>query len=149
MPEKGVITKPPSKPPRKHPRKHPRILVVDDEAIVSKALARILSSHNYEVQTASSGGKALEIYERERFDLLITDFNMPGMDGNEFIRRVRKLNPRQRVIVITGVPSLKSKKEAFELGALNYIAKPVIVADLLGVVSNALEAKKKGRVCSS
>jgi len=72
------------------------------------------------------------------YDLLVTDLSMSGMDGIELIRRVRKRNPEQRIIVVTGFPSHESQEEAFKLGALSYIVKPFALDRFLELVAKAI-----------
>ena len=82
-----------------------RLLVVDDEAPVLRLVARILATENYEVSTAESGDAAMRLVQNPALgpiDLLVTDLQMPGMNGRELAASVRKLNPRVRVLYVTG-----------------------------------------------
>ena len=82
-----------------------RILVIDDQKDLAEVLLLALTQHGFEVKVASSGSEAIYLCSREKFDLLITDLNMPEMDGIQLIGNVRKLNPNQRIIVMTAHPS--------------------------------------------
>jgi CheY-like chemotaxis protein len=87
------------------PRK--RILVVDDEPLVRDSVRMVLAFDGYEVQTASGGTEALELLEHESFDLVITDFNMPGIKGDELAVKIKARWPRKPVIMLTVIRSLE------------------------------------------
>jgi CheY-like chemotaxis protein len=76
-------------------------LVVDDEALVREAMQRLLEHDGYEVEAFNNAQSALSRLNARKFDLVITDFSMPGMAGDEFVAQVRKLNPAQRIIMAT------------------------------------------------
>jgi CheY-like chemotaxis protein len=78
-----------------------RILVVDDEPLVRDSVRMVLAFDGYEVQTASGGTEALELLEHESFDLVITDFNMPGIKGDELAVKIKARWPRKPVIMLT------------------------------------------------
>jgi len=78
-----------------------KILLVDDEPSVSKAIRMLLEHDGFKVQIAESGEAALALYERDRFDLVITDFSMPGMTGGELAGRIKKIRPDQPIILAT------------------------------------------------
>jgi len=78
-----------------------RILVVDDEPYVCDALKMLLTLDGHEVVTANAGPEALDLYNQGRFDLVITDYSMPGMKGDELAAAVKSRNPDQRIIMIT------------------------------------------------
>jgi len=79
-----------------------RILVIDDEESVLNLVTRILTGVGHEIDEASEGMEGLQMYEAASFDLVITDINMPGMDGLEFIRTLRKSSPDVPIIAISG-----------------------------------------------
>ena len=78
-----------------------QILLVDDEPSVSKAIRMLLEHEGFKVQTAENGMAALALFEQDRFDLVITDFSMPGMTGGELASRIKKLRPDQPIIMAT------------------------------------------------
>jgi two-component system chemotaxis response regulator CheY len=103
------------------------VLVVDDSTTVRKFVAASLNMKGFRVVTASDGVEALERMPSEKFDLIITDLNMPDMDGFEFIRTLRE-TPEYReipIIVLSSMTDLKNKDYALELGALAFLEKPL------------------------
>jgi CheY-like chemotaxis protein len=103
------------------------ILVVDDSATVRKFVAASLNMKGFRVITAGDGIEALERMPSEKFDLIITDLNMPDMDGYEFIRTLRESPEYQDVpiIVLSSMTDLKNKDLAMESGALAFLEKPL------------------------
>jgi CheY-like chemotaxis protein len=102
-------------------------LVVDDSTTVRKFVAASLNMKGFRVVTAADGVEALERMPAEKFDLIITDLNMPDMDGFEFIRTLRE-TPEYReipIIVLSSMTDLKNKDYALELGALAFLEKPL------------------------
>ena len=77
------------------------ILIVDDEALVREAMQRLLEHDGYEVEAFSDGQSVLKRLQERTFDLVITDFSMPGMSGDELVTRIRELSPSQRIILAT------------------------------------------------
>jgi two-component system chemotaxis response regulator CheY len=103
------------------------VLVVDDSATVRKFVAASLNMKGFRVVTAMDGVEALERMPAEKFDLIITDLNMPDMDGFEFIRTLRE-TPEYRdipIIVLSSYTDLKNKDLALEIGALAFLEKPL------------------------
>ncbi len=115
-----------------------RILVADDEAAVRDLLARSLSIAEYEVDTVTDGRSALDRLQHERFDLLLTDLRMPGLDGLALIREVRRLQPDLPIVVATGYSTETTAVEALNLGVIGYLRKPFRITHLLGMVARAL-----------
>jgi CheY-like chemotaxis protein len=103
------------------------ILVVDDSATVRKFVAASLNMKGFRVVTAGDGIEALERMPSEKFDLIITDLNMPDMDGYEFIRTLRETPEYQEIpiIVLSSMTDLKNKDHAMESGALAFLEKPL------------------------
>ena len=103
------------------------VLVVDDSATVRKFVAAALNMKGFRVITASDGIEALERMPSEKFDLIITDLNMPDMDGYELIKSIRE-TPEYRdipIIVLSSMTDLKNKDLAMESGALAFLEKPL------------------------
>jgi two-component system KDP operon response regulator KdpE len=113
------------------------ILVVDDEREIVRALRRALSANGYTVRSASSGEEALEVFARQRPDLLLLDLLLPGMSGLEVCRRVRSVS-NIPIIVLSVKGAERDKVEALDLGADDYVAKPFGIAEVLARVRVAL-----------
>ncbi len=114
------------------------VLVVDDEEQLRRLTERILSREGMVVQTAGGGEEALvAIRGGARFDCVISDLMMPGMDGMQFLREIRQVDLDVPVIFLTGNPSLSTAMEAMEQGGYRYLAKPVETARLVALVKDA------------
>jgi len=115
------------------------ILVVDDEAVIRDGIKRVLEGNDFEVETCSSGHKAIELMQKKDYGLVITDLKMPGMDGIEVLKAVKALQADIPVIMITGYASIDTAVDAMKNGASDYISKPFTPDLLLGKVQNALK----------
>jgi len=120
------------------------ILIVDDEEVVRRSHLRSLSSAGCRAEAAGDGDEALRVMERHPFDVILLDLRMPGLDGMDVLRTIKKRWPESEVIVITGYPSLESAKEAIRLGAQNYLAKPVGPEALIHAANDAVMHKRWG-----
>lgn len=118
-----------------------RILIVDDEKAVRESLEELLILEDYQVESAASGEKALEILGEKDIDLLLLDIKMPGVDGVEVMKQTKKYHPDTKVIVITGHGSLESAIEAIRSGAEDYLLKPYDTGDILASIGKALSEK--------
>lgn len=101
-----------------------KILLVDDEDHLQEVLGLLLELDGHQVTTAFSGEQALERAKEKKFDLVITDYKMPGMNGMDVVRSIKKENPDTSVVMITGYPTEDTEKEAQKLGVDEYVAKP-------------------------
>lgn len=119
-----------------------RLLIVDDEVVILKALEKCLTQENYEVEVTTDPNEAIEKCKEKNFDLLITDLKMPAMDGIELVRQIRYLHPDTASIVMTGYGSIASAVEAMKAGAFHYITKPFELEDVSLIVARALEHAK-------
>ncbi len=102
-----------------------KILIVDDDLAGRENLLELLQEEGYEVTAVADGNQAIEVFLAEPVDLLITDLQMPGMNGLELIKLIKKINPACVPIVITGYGTINSAVEAMKLGAFDYITKPL------------------------
>jgi len=116
-------------------------LVVDDEAVIRDGIKRVLEGDQFEVETCSSGYKAIEQLQKKDYGLVITDLKMPGMDGIEVLKAVKALQADIPVILITGYASVDTAVEAMKNGASDYISKPFSPDLLLEKVKNALNQR--------
>ena len=119
-----------------------RILVVDDEEMIQALLTELLTREGYQVTTASDGQQAVDLLERERFDLVITDLVMPGLNGIEVLMAAKRIDPRFPVVVMTGYPSVETVTRLIRLGAGDYITKPFNVEIILVTVAKLLEMRR-------
>ena len=119
-----------------------RILVIDDEALVTTALVRMLQADGYEAVSAACGVEAIERARQCDFDLAITDLLMPGMDGLETMAALKGLDPQIAVIVLTGHAAVESSVAALKQGACDYLLKPLDFGQLRTAVSRALEIRQ-------
>ena len=120
------------------PARDTAVLVVDDEEQLRKLIERMLSRAGLKVQTAAGGEEALVLLRSgRRFDTIVSDLMMPGMDGMQFLREIRQLDLDVPVIFLTGNPSLSTAMEAMEQGGFRYLAKPVEADRLSAIVKEA------------
>ena len=116
-----------------------RILLVDDEDSIRKLLSRMLES-NYDVEVAADGDAAIRLLREPdaHYDLLISDLNMPGMDGLTLIREAQRIDPTLPAVVITGYSTESSAIEALNLGVAGYLTKPFGTTQVLAAAAKAL-----------
>ena len=122
-----------------------RLLVVDDEAIVGKRLKQVFSKIGFEIETYTEAAAAMAAMAEKPFDIVVTDLKMDGMDGMEVLRRVRAMNPRTQVIIITGYASPETAELAQQQGVFEFLAKPFRLDELKQVIFRALEEQKSGK----
>jgi two-component system response regulator PilR (NtrC family) len=118
------------------------IHVIDDEPVIHDVLAQLLTAEGYEVEISASGEEALEKFPSQSFDVILLDLLMPGMDGIEVLRRIKRIDPQAAVIIITAYGSVESAIAAMKIGALDYVQKPFKHDVLLLAVEKALERKR-------
>ncbi|HKJ93535.1 MAG TPA: response regulator [Longimicrobiales bacterium] len=122
-----------------------RVLFVDDEEDFVRTMAERMQMRDVGGDVALSGAEALAMVEEERPDVMVLDLRMPGMDGMEVLRRVKREHPAVEVIVLTGHGSAQDEAEARRLGAFDYLQKPVDMAVLLETVRKAGRAGRSAR----
>ncbi len=127
----------------------PHILFVDDEVMLHKMFERLVVRHNMKVTCCSNGLKAVEALRDDDFDLVVTDFMMPDMDGLELLAHVRQHYPDLGVIMITAHANVQHAVRTMRAGAIDYIAKPfqpsLVVDRIQDVIRRKREAKPAGR----
>lgn len=119
-----------------------KVLVVDDEEIVCRSYLRSLAGAHCNVHVAWTGEEALHALEEQRFDLVLLDLRMPGMDGMEVLKTIKQSWPDTQVVIITGYPNIETAKEAVRLGAYGYLAKPVGPTEVINAANDAVMQKK-------
>lgn len=109
----------------------PSILIVDDDDVLRKRLARAFEERGLEVHAAGSYDEAVASARSESTELAVVDLKMPGKSGLELVRALKEIDPSTKVVVLTGYGSIATAVEAVRLGATDYIAKPADVDDIL------------------
>jgi DNA-binding NtrC family response regulator len=116
-----------------------RVLVVDDEANARAALVELLTQEGYEAESAADGRRALELIAELEPEVVLTDLKMPGLDGIGLLQRAKQTSPHIAFVVMTAHGTIETAVQAIQLGAENYLTKPVDVTALLALVTRALE----------
>lgn len=119
-------------------KKTKHILVVDDEPEIRQSLKFILNDCGFESSTASTGKEALEMIGRNQYDLVITDIQMPGKDGLDIIRHLRREGWKMPVLVVTAYVYKEMAVRAMQFGASGYLLKPVDFDELIQRVEDLL-----------
>ena len=119
-----------------------KILVVDDEQSLREVLSIMLKRAGYAVTIAMDGEDAVELLQKEIFDLVITDLRMPKVDGMEVLKAVKSASPETVVLIITAFASADSAVEAMKQGAYDYLTKPFQVDEVQLIIRNALEKRR-------
>lgn len=118
-----------------------RVLVVDDEPDFLETIVKRLKRRRVDATGVNSGRVALDLLEKEHFDVVILDVRMPGMDGIETLKEMKKRRPLMEVIMLTGHASVESGVQGMQFGAFDYVMKPAEIDDLLEKVRQAYERK--------
>ncbi len=116
------------------PKQPKRILVVDDEENARLGLSKLLSNEGFLVDSVSNGFEALNFLRQQEVNLIVTDINMPEMNGITFLKELNKSFPNSNVIMITAYGGVESYIEAMNLGAFEYINKPVKIEELKSIL---------------
>ena len=122
-----------------------KLLLIDDEADVQYSFRRIFDSPDLQLFTASSGEEGVQMISRVKPDLVISDIRMAGINGLETLRRIRQLDPKLPVILMTAYGTTQTAIEAMKLGAYDYLLKPFDVPKLKELVAQALRAARESR----
>ena len=120
----------------------PSLLIVDDEPSILQSLGGLLSDEGFAVSTAANGYEALKIIEAESPDLVLLDIWMPGIDGIETLKEIKKENPNIQVIIITGHGTIETAVRATKLGAFDLIEKPLSIDKVIVAINNALNFRR-------
>ena len=119
-----------------------RILLVDDDPMITELVVDMLGIEGYDVDTANNGLEALQKLERQRYDLIITDLHMPKLDGSGFYRELgrRKLHSLKRIIFLTGTTGASDEHRFVQESGVPVLFKPFNVSDLIELVRRLLSA---------
>ncbi len=115
-----------------------RALAVDDSATMRNLVKIALEAEGFTVDTAENGQSALELAKKNTYDIVISDINMPVMDGLQFLKEFREINKRTPVLMLTTETEARKKEEAKRLGATGWIVKPFKPEDLVKVVKRVV-----------
>ncbi len=102
----------------------PRMLIVDDERDICDCLEQFFASKGFSVVSAFSGEEALELLAQGQTDVVLLDILLPGLSGIEVLRRAKELDPRVRVVIVTGLDQTDLRVQAHQYGAAAYVTKP-------------------------
>ncbi|MBT4824523.1 response regulator [Candidatus Woesearchaeota archaeon] len=117
-----------------------KIMTIEDSAFERKAIINMLAKGNYkEVVEAETGEEGIELFKKEKPDLVLLDLRLPGMDGIECFKKLKKEDPRVKVIIVSIVTRQESVDECMKLGAKAYIMKPVTQKKLLDPIKTILK----------
>jgi len=120
-----------------------KILIIDDEEILRNIFSEFLTEIGYETLTAQDGLSGLEVFNKDKFDLIITDLTMPRMNGLDIIKAIREIDTDIPIIVVSGVHDIKEMMTAIHLGAWDYLVKPIMDLQVIEhSVSRCLERAK-------
>jgi len=121
-----------------------RVLVVDDEPRIVSFVARALTAEGFRVDGAQDGLRGLDLARTGRYELVVLDLLLPGMDGVTLLRRLIEERPQQRVLVLSALSDVKEKVRCLELGASDYLSKPFALAELVARVRARLRQASSG-----
>jgi len=118
-----------------------KVLLVDDEEEFVETLAERMRSRGMDVATSGSGVDALQLVEDEDFDVVVLDLKMPGIDGLDALKRIKRRRPDIQVVLLTGYATVEKGVEAIKEGALEFLEKPVDLASLTDAIHKAKATK--------
>jgi two-component system OmpR family response regulator len=121
----------------------PRVLVVDDELRICRFLQRALEAEGFDVDIASGAHDALRLAEENDYALTILDLLMPGIDGYEVLRRIVESDRTRRILVLSAVGDVESRVRCLRMGAVDYLAKPFSIAELMERVKRRIEDQNR------
>jgi two-component system, OmpR family, response regulator len=123
-----------------------RILVIDDEPNMAGFVSRALTQRGYIVDSAGDGLRALELATATDYDLMLVDLLLPGVDGVTVLRETLRAKPDQRVVVMSAISDVDTKVRCLELGALDYLVKPIMLVELVARIRSRLRHGTNGAV---
>lgn len=121
----------------------PKVLIIDDEQEIRELFKSFLEEEDVKISEAANGQEAFNLVSNEQFDLYVTDIFMPEMNGVEFLKILKMLDPDAVVIIITGFDNMEYTRQALNYGAFRFLTKPVKMVDFISVVKLGLQERKK------
>lgn len=122
--------------------KRSKILIVDDDENIRNTVKAILEDEGYFVDTAASGGEAIQKTQKTTYNIALLDIRLPDMEGVELLKLIKEGVPRTRKIMVTGYPSMQNAINALNKNADAYLIKPVDIENLLATVKNQLQLQE-------
>jgi DNA-binding response OmpR family regulator len=119
----------------------PRILLIDDEDAFRETIRKLLTRRGFDLSTASDGSQGIREVLRGGVEVAVLDVKMPGLDGIETLRELKRIQPDLEVIILTGHLLKSTEQEGLKLGAYAYLTKPCTVPDLVATIMKALDAR--------
>lgn len=123
-----------------------KALVIDDDKVTLELLTFQLGTEGFDVTTAETGAKGLEYAKSSDFDVILTDLNLPDINGIEMVRQSKMISPETEIIMITGYDRAEKAIEATRVGAFGYRVKPLVFEDLMVDIRNAVESKRQAEI---
>ena len=120
-----------------------RVLLVDDEPDFVESLSQSLQIRDFDVKTSLSGDEALDLIQKQDFDVIVLDVLMPGKDGIETLKEIKTIKPLLNVIMLTGNTTVETAIEGMKLGAYDYLMKPTETEDLVEKITRAHNLKSE------
>ncbi len=121
-----------------------KILLVDDEVVFTRNMAKLLDNRGYRATAVNSGDAAIQELEKDDYDVVVLDLKMPGMDGLTTLNEIKKLGLFTETLILTGHGSIDSALEAMKLGAYDYLTKPCEIDELVAKIEGAWVKKDEG-----
>ncbi len=118
------------------------ILIVDDDEMYRHTFALILTEQGFDAAAAPNGSRGLEMLRRGNYSIVLVDYRMPDMDGLQFLRAAREINPKAEYVLVTAFSNVETAVEAIKLGAFHYIEKPTPAEKLIGLVQKIVEEQR-------
>jgi len=119
-----------------------RILIADDEEPIRELLRKFFRREGFEAWEAASGTETLKLIKKRKFDVVLTDLKMPGLDGLGVLEQIREISPTTVVLIFTGYPTPESTLRALELSTDGYVTKPINLEQLRNLVMRALALRR-------
>lgn len=121
-----------------------KILLVDDEVVFTENMSKLLNDRGYQTIAVNSGDAAIRLLEAERFDVVVLDLKMPGMDGIATLKELKKLGLFTETLILTGHGSIDTAIEAMKIGAYDFLTKPCEIDELVDKIEGAWRKKDEG-----
>lgn len=121
-----------------------KILLVDDELDFTENMSKLLRSRGYNVAIANSGDNAIKALEKEKYDVMVLDLKMPGMDGITTMKEAKKLDLFTETLILTGHGAIDTALDAMKIGAYDYLTKPCEIDELVEKIEGAWKKNNGG-----